>query len=470
MNFGSSWIGQDYVVPAPKSRSDGRLTQFEDGEPSVPKIPSLSLRRIYPAYDEEANLNTCGDPDCGNFGVAADFSAPRPTGRNARTLRAELRSNSAMVGLGSYRLNSSQKKEHYRTSSAFEYEGNPHQWVDRKTALCQFDDGTGECGATFDLLSNEHLAEEVERLRNYNGVLDGPRCPACGTRYLAAPGEFVLNGIHGRAKHSDVSDKVEKPLRVRLIHRACQIKPGVRFSVAMKHTRQRATADNVQILQALVNGAGISDLRRLLSPSGSGRRCGVSRIYDRIFWLEETLLAFERVQLLRWRERVAETGKKVGHYIAHDDLVLTANWETTLDRRLTQLNCSATADIRSGYVFRIDVDFDPTVDPATLFERAYGASEADLKNLRGEYHQKAIGRFTAPLMSFQRPTGRLDEPRFFAAAAKQHRAFKESQLPRMVASSPGEAALKAELERATDEKIALIEQVQHSYFDLGQAA
>ncbi len=40
----------------------------------------------------------------------------------------------------------------------------------------------------------------------------------------------------------------------------------------------------------------------------------------------------------------------------------------------------------------------------------------------------------------------------------------------MVASSPDEAALKAELERATDEKIALIEQVQHSYFDLGQAA
>ena len=106
MDFGSGWIGQDYVVPAPKSRSHGRLTQSEDGESSVPKIPSPSLREICLAYDEEANLNTCGDPDCGNFGAAADFAVPRPMGRNAHALRAAFRSNSAMVGLGSYRLNS----------------------------------------------------------------------------------------------------------------------------------------------------------------------------------------------------------------------------------------------------------------------------------------------------------------------------------------------------------------------------
>jgi hypothetical protein len=29
------------------------------------------------------NLNTCGDPDCGNFGVPPDFAIPEFKGRNA---------------------------------------------------------------------------------------------------------------------------------------------------------------------------------------------------------------------------------------------------------------------------------------------------------------------------------------------------------------------------------------------------
>lgn len=475
MHFRFGWIGQDCVVPEPKSRSEDRLTTSEGGALSVPKIPKLSLREIYPAYSKDANLNTCVDPDCGNFGVAPEFSRPRTSepgissGHPTLPMLAKLRSNSAMMSLGSYKLHSSQKEVHRRTSAAFEYQGNPHEWVDRKTVRCRFDAGAGECGAAFELLSNDHLAKEVERLRDHNGALDGPRCPACATRYLAAPNELVLNGVHGRAKRSFEGDKVEKPLRVRLIHRQCPIRPGIRFSITLKHNRQRATTENVQILQALVNGAGINDLRRLLSPSGSGRRCGVSRIYDRIFWLEETLLAFERAQLQRWREKVSENGRKVGHYLAHDDLVLAVNWETTVDRRLTHLNCSTTADVRSGFVFRIDVDFDPTVDPATMFERVHGSSESTIKNLRSAYHQKALGRFTAPLMAFQRLTGRFDERRFFASAAKQHRAFKEKQLPRMLASTPKDLMLKAKLECETKEKIALIERVQNEYFDLGQA-
>lgn len=41
MDFGSGWIGQDYVVPAPKSRSDGRLTQSEDGEKA--RVPGTAM-------------------------------------------------------------------------------------------------------------------------------------------------------------------------------------------------------------------------------------------------------------------------------------------------------------------------------------------------------------------------------------------------------------------------------------------
>ena len=54
----------------------------------------------------------------------------------------------------------------------------------------------------FSILSDDHLEAEVERLCNHNGVLDGPACQACGTRYLARPEEFVLAGAHHRTKDS----------------------------------------------------------------------------------------------------------------------------------------------------------------------------------------------------------------------------------------------------------------------------
>jgi hypothetical protein len=228
--------------------------------------------------------------------------------------------------------------------------GNPHTWKDNRQVRCQFERPAGPCDVGFSLLSNENLLEEAERLRGHNGVLAGPGCKACGRRYLAAPDEFVVNGANGNTG-------------IRLIHRPCRKKPGGRFTVSLDHERQRRTADNVQILQALVNGTGINDLVRMLAPSGSGRACGVSRVYDRIFWLHGVLLAFEREQLRRWRETVAASGETPRHHLAHDDIVLNVNWETREDRRITQLNCSVTADVRSGYVYRIDVDFDPTVDP-----------------------------------------------------------------------------------------------------------
>ena len=45
---------------------------------------------------------------------------------------------------------------------------------------------------------------------------------------------------------------------------------------------------------------------------------------------------------------------KSGHphmRIAHDDVVISVNWESRSDRRLTPLQCSVSADIDTGYVF-----------------------------------------------------------------------------------------------------------------------
>lgn len=279
----------------------------------------------------------------------------------------------------------------------FEYQFAPLHWNDRRHIQCQFSAGPTVCGFGMEILSNDHLAAEIHRLRSYSGVLDGPCCKSCGQRYLAAPDEFVLNGAHGFKASGDGTDRaVKRPRRIRLIHKPCKGKPGSRFHAALDHLQQRESAQNVQILLALVNGAGINDVRRMLTPpAGSGRACGVKRVYDRIVWLERVLLAFERAQLRRWRDRCAASPRLRVHQLAHDDIALGVNWETAEDRRLTQLNCATTADVRSGYVFRIDPDFDPTVDPAAFISRTFGSPSHPPENVRETYTWANGTTFTA---------------------------------------------------------------------------
>lgn len=90
----------------------------------------------------------------------------------------------------------------------------------------------------------------------------------------------------------------------------------------------------------------------------------MSQFYDRMFWLEGALLAFERTQSDKRRKDHERLGKIRHHKIAHYDIVLSVNWKTRTDRRLTLLNCTVSANIDSGYVYRIDVELDHTVNPA----------------------------------------------------------------------------------------------------------
>jgi hypothetical protein len=138
------------------------------------------------------------------------------------------------------------------------------------------------------------------------------------------------------------------------------------------------------------------------------------------------LLAYEREMLRRWRKKIearARAGKDVVHRISHDDMTINVNWETASDRRHTQLNCAVTADATSGYVYRMDVDFDPRVEPLKVFKESYLTPRGRLKNLRKRYNVGTSDAVTLPLLAWQRPTGRLHEPQFFAAGIKELEVF-----------------------------------------------
>jgi len=250
----------------------------------VENVPQLSLPQVYPAITKEINLNTCGDVDCGNYGVAPDFSLPTFKGRNAaqRKLLASVNLPALATGKGTYTLNGDDKAT--RISQVFEYQGDPHAWDDGRNLICHHQKRNRTCGVSFNILSNEHLLDEIDRLMTQNGLLEGPICGCCGVRYLDAPADFIFNGTHGKLAPAR-GGKRPKPSGFRIIHKPCKGRPGARISVSLDHQAQKKKSDNVRLLRELVNGASINDLQRLLSDPDTGKKCGVSRIYSRIFFL-----------------------------------------------------------------------------------------------------------------------------------------------------------------------------------------
>lgn len=401
----------------------GLLTKRTKGPNQVQSLNNLTLAQIYPRVSGDTNLNCCGDPDCGNYGIEPASTKHSFVGRGGREkrLRAAMSDASISKGVGRYKIGPEKGDSIHRETTAFEFSGDPRAWADGRRLTCQHQRGNSECGVRGRLLSNEAYEEELNRLRTQNGIFEGPICGNCGTGYLEAPDEFIFNGANGTPS-GKVGRKIGSKTRarsVRVIHKPCRGLLGARFTVSSEHRRQKKRDDNIRILAMIVNGSSLHDMRRLLRTPRGETEPGMSRLYDRIFWLEKVLLTYERAQLAEWRVKVdrkrVKDGKPYTHtWIAHDDISISVNWETRLDRRLTQLNCSISADIRSGYVFRCDVDFDPTIDPLSVIEETYcGPSKS--ASLRKQY-RNAKGTFTAPLMHFQRPTARFDEPALFAAA------------------------------------------------------
>ena len=446
------------------------MTQRRKGKLMVKSIPQLSLKAIYPHSTPEINMNTCGDIDCGNYGVAPNFSLPVFKGNGAaqRKLLASVKMPALATGLGGYSLTSNSKKS--TVSQTFEYQNDPRGWDDGRGIACHHQKGNSECGIEFNIMSNELLLEEIDRLRTHNGLLEGPKCGHCGARYLDRPDEFVFNGAHGKLA-PDGNRRKEKAAGFRMIHKPCKGKPGARTSTTLDHQGQKKQHDNVRLLRALVNGASINDLARLLSDPDTGKKCGVSRIYSRIFWLEKTMLAFEQAKLREWKKQQEDSGRFIHTRIAHDDVNISINWESRQDRRLTTLICSVSADIRSGYVFRIDANFDTRVDPAAFFEKHYIDGNGQPKNIRQHYTRKSSGKVvSAPKLHFQRPSGRFDEAAFFASAEGNWRVFSdrierayEDDIAAGVALPP---EIQGKLNDARDRR-TLLDEIRNGYFGFG---
>lgn len=191
---------------------------------------NFKLSQIYPGAGDH-HLNTCANPDCSNFGQPLTDRTARTTEWQERCpdLSVEQMELIEMHGPGAYKLAGAREK-HRRVSSAFQFKGAPHACADQRTVKCLGQTSEGKiCDSAFSIRSPEHMAEEIGRLRNFNGVLAGPVCGACGVGLLDHPDEFALDGVHERTKDRNGNPVRRKktPTSLRVLHKPCRGKKGV---------------------------------------------------------------------------------------------------------------------------------------------------------------------------------------------------------------------------------------------------
>lgn len=267
--------------------------------------PMRSEVRV-PAPERGLQVNFCKNPMCANFGVA-----PTPLNKWQRRPRAADGSK-APPSPGDYLLSNRGHK--------------------RVTLICQL------CNESLPIHSNLAIAQEITRIGAY---LD--------PKEIGCPNEDCLDrkaGIvkFGTNRHGTLRFKCKGCSKV--------------FAEGGKSTkRQRKTHINRDIFQQLMNSV---PLRRIIKMNG----ISPSTLYTKLDFIHKQCVAFVSE---RERRLLDKTDLGTMH-LTTDRQKLMVNWESRKDRRNTIFLSMATADLKSGYVFGVHVNYDPEMDAESVIE------------------------------------------------------------------------------------------------------
>lgn len=252
------------------------------------------------------DVNFCKNPACRNFGIPADVVKWRRTRKSGLADTPGTAYSLTAVGQSRPALKCLLCKEH------------------------------------FSIKSNQAVAEEFTRFAKYLLPPDPVCCstPDCANRDIPV----------GTAKaYKRFGKTAAGTPRWRCL--AC----GKTLSAGGKALkRQRITHLNKTILLNLTNKMPI---RRILKVTG----ISASTLYGKIDFLYRQCLAF-----VGERERALMKLAVPRLYISVDRQEYMVNWSRYTDRRNIVLRAVGSADNSSGYVFGMNVNFDPELDPETV--------------------------------------------------------------------------------------------------------
>lgn len=146
------------------------------------------------------------------------------------------------------------------------------------------------------------------------------------------------------------------------------------FSVPQKSThRQRKSHRNLSIFLDIVNKTPLKGIARK-------NRLSMKALYDKIDFIYEQCVAFAAN-----RERELPTITKKWMEIAVDRQTHDINWSSTADKRNIRLYVVASADIKSGYVFGVHVNYDHRYEPNKVEADATACGDYDVPNAFRKY-------------------------------------------------------------------------------------
>jgi len=283
----------------------GAFFMAEEKSPQAGEGSASHSARVPPTA-AGIQVNFCKSPLCGNFGVP-----PTPRAKWERRATAEDGSK-APPGPGDYRLAG---------------RGN------RRVALiCDL------CKESMPLNSNLAIAEELLRITAY---LD-PEPVGCPNEDCSSKGASVVK--YGVNRHGTPRYQCKGCKKV--------------FAHGGKSTkRQRKTHINRDVFQQLMNSV---PLRRIIKMN----EISPSTLYNKLEFIHQQCQAFVSA-----REKQLPIKTDLGERcLTTDRQKLVVNWSSRKDRRNTVLLSMATADLETGYVLGVHVNYDPEMDVDHVYE------------------------------------------------------------------------------------------------------
>lgn len=202
--------------------------------------------------------------------------------------------------------------------------------------------------AHFILKSNQAVSEELNRISEYL-IEPGEQCPN--------------NSCPSNNNTSDITIKKRGKTaagRQRFYCNHCKTSfTGLRG----RHKSPKRSKDNLEILRYLLLGNGIRKL-------AEGSDVSPNTIYQRIDFFHEQFLRFACD-----REKKLEKLVKDRLYLATDRQVHISNWTNRKDKKNCEFYGIATADLKSGYVFAFNFNYDPDIEPAATNTDAHKAGD-----------------------------------------------------------------------------------------------
>lgn len=302
--------------------------------PVVYTFPDGSRRAI--------QVNFCKNPHCANYGVPS-------------TLKKHAHRSKAAPAPGTeYTLAAREK--------------------DAPTLVCRL------CAEAPPIKSNQGIAEELTRILGY--LTPPPR--------ISCPDESCPNhsvAIGSGSAHYYSNGKTETG-SLRYKCRAC----SKTFSTPVASTsRQRVPHKNKQIFRLLMNKSPLSRICEIASVD-------INTVYHRIDFIHTQCLAFvghKEQALLQGKSLIGRTllDKVIVErpvtrlYVAVDRQSYSVNWSQRKDKRNVLLQAVGSADLTSGYVFGMHLNFNGQLDLTTVeFSAKAGGDYAEAPAFRNYAH------------------------------------------------------------------------------------